>query len=205
MMPEKSKTYIFSRASTVFEYAALTKPELTLLSVLTAVCSASLASSRESSLLPILHAAVGTFLVGGGAGTLNQYFERTCDAKMKRTQRRTASFGNRSASGCAAFRKRMCFCRHCVSGGSRKYNSRITCAHHACLLCFCLHAVETKDAVCDGCRRHSGRFASADRLGCGTGRPDHRSMVAVLILFFWQMPHFLSLAWIYRNDCTSGI
>ena len=200
MMPEKSKTYIFSRASTVFEYAALTKPELTLLSVLTAVCSASLASSRELSLLPILHAAVGTFLVGGGAGTLNQYFERTCDAKMKRTQRRPLP------SGTVRPQDALLFGSACAVAGIMYLAAaaNITAALLALITLvsyvFVYTPLKLKTPFATVVGGIPGALPPLIGWAAVRGGLTIEAWSLFFILFFWQMPHFLSLAWIYRND-----
>jgi protoheme IX farnesyltransferase len=75
------------------DYILLMKPELTLLSVLTAVGSAFLAlhGSKQYSLL--VHTFIGTILVGSAAGVLNQYIERRSDAMMKRTEHRPIPAG----------------------------------------------------------------------------------------------------------------
>jgi len=80
----------------VADFVELMKPELTSLSVLTAICSFYLAhfgawSAADVWLLANL--ALGTTLVGGGAGALNQYLERNYDAKMKRTEKRPLPSG----------------------------------------------------------------------------------------------------------------
>jgi len=76
----------------VADYAVLTKPELTLLSVLTAMAGFYLGSDTVA-LWTMLHTLVGTALVGGGAGALNQYVERTHDALMRRTENRPLPAG----------------------------------------------------------------------------------------------------------------
>ena len=70
------------------EYIELMKPELTSLSVMTSLCGFYLAYTGSFNLVLFLHTAVGTLLVGGGAGALNQYIEREFDALMRRTERR---------------------------------------------------------------------------------------------------------------------
>ncbi|OLD74536.1 MAG: hypothetical protein AUI33_06225, partial [Ignavibacteria bacterium 13_1_40CM_2_61_4] len=70
------------------DYLLLTKPELTMLSVLTALCGFYLGTPGPFDFWRFFHVALGTTLVGGGAGALNQFIERGYDALMKRTERR---------------------------------------------------------------------------------------------------------------------
>ena len=85
------KTMINAR-SKFLDYIELMKPELTGLSVLTALCGFYLGGDVFHP-LPFLMVALGTLLLGGGAGTLNQYMERTFHAMMKRTERRPIPAG----------------------------------------------------------------------------------------------------------------
>ncbi|MDE3059293.1 MAG: UbiA family prenyltransferase, partial [Bacteroidota bacterium] len=80
-----------SLSTIVFGLVELMKPELTSLSVFTALCGFYLAHTgvwNWSDILLFLVTALGTLLVGGGAGALNEYIEREYDAEMKRTEKR---------------------------------------------------------------------------------------------------------------------
>ncbi len=199
-MPEQSKTYILPRRSAVFEYAALTKPELTLLSVMTAVCSASLASSRGSSVLPILHAAVGTLLVGAGAGALNQYFERAFDAKMKRTEQRPLP------SGAVRPQDALFFGSACAAAGIVYLAAAANAA--AALLAlitlvsyvFVYTPLKRKTPFATVVGGVPGALPPLIGWAAVRGGLTMEAWSLFFILFFWQMPHFLSLAWMYRND-----
>ena len=80
----------------VADCVELMKPELTSLSVLTAICSfylAHLGTWGVADFLLLINLAMGTTLVGGGAGALNQYLERDYDGLMKRTEKRPLPSG----------------------------------------------------------------------------------------------------------------
>ena len=85
-------TGIRSRAH-MLDYLELMKPELTGLSVMTTLCGFYLATTGSFNGWLFFHTAIGTLLVGGGAGALNQYIERQYDALMKRTERRPLPAG----------------------------------------------------------------------------------------------------------------
>ena len=85
------KTDVLDRAVTrprVLDYIELMKPELTGLSTLTTVCGYYLASSGGFDVARFFHVSIGTLLVGGGAGALNQYVEREYDALLDRLDAR---------------------------------------------------------------------------------------------------------------------
>ncbi len=68
--------------SRLMDYVTLTKPELTFLSVLTTLAGFFLGTGLSVVPLTLFHTVLGTALVGGGAGALNQLIERKYDALM---------------------------------------------------------------------------------------------------------------------------
>ena len=89
--------------NTISDYILLMKPELTLLSVLTAVGSAYIALHGSMHYFLLVHTFIGTILVGGAAGVLNQYIERRYDAMMKRTEHRPLPAGRIPAAAALLF------------------------------------------------------------------------------------------------------
>src|SRR6185436_12793705 len=80
----------------LYDYWALTKPEINFLIVVTTFAGFYLARAAQSRHFPLLlsiNTILGTLLVASGAGTLNQYIERTHDAEMRRTSRRPLAAG----------------------------------------------------------------------------------------------------------------
>src|ERR1700749_732331 len=89
-------------ASTVLsEYWALTKPEVNFLILITTFSGFYLALGTKPHGFPVtlaLHTLLGTLLIAGGTGTLNQFIERSFDAQMRRTARRPLASGRLKAS-----------------------------------------------------------------------------------------------------------
>src|SRR5579862_5610079 len=82
--------------STLSDYWALTKPEVNFLILITTFAGFYLASKPGPGgfrTLLVIHTLLGTLLVAGGTGTLNQFIERTFDAQMRRTARRPLASG----------------------------------------------------------------------------------------------------------------
>jgi UbiA prenyltransferase family len=83
------------------DYWALTKPEVNFLILITTFAGFYLASTAGPGgfrILPVIHTLLGTLLVAGGTGTLNQYIERRFDAQMRRTARRPLASGRIESS-----------------------------------------------------------------------------------------------------------
>ena len=76
------------------DYRALTKPEVNFLIVITTLAGFYLASPPAPlRFVSLFNTLVGTLLVASGTGTLNQYFERDFDLRMRRTARRPLPAG----------------------------------------------------------------------------------------------------------------
>src|SRR5258708_39698507 len=78
------------------DYWTLTNPDVNFLILITTFAGFRLAGVSAMSggrVIVILHTLLGTLLVSGGAGTLNQFLERSFDAKMRRTARRPLASG----------------------------------------------------------------------------------------------------------------
>jgi heme o synthase len=86
---------------TLADYWALTKPEVNFLIAITTAAGFCLARPAQSHSFPfalLIHTLLGTLLVAGGTGTLNQYVERRFDAQMRRTARRPLAAGRTEPS-----------------------------------------------------------------------------------------------------------
>jgi hypothetical protein len=89
------------RAKALADYWALTKPEVNFLIAITTFAGFCLARPIQSDPFPfmlLIHTLLGTLLVAGGTGTLNQYLERRFDAQMRRTARRPVASGRIESS-----------------------------------------------------------------------------------------------------------
>src|SRR5713101_3505156 len=82
--------------SGVADYWSLTKPDINVLIAIATFAGFYLGSAGQPHRFPfvlLIHTLLGTLLVAGGAGTLNQYVERSYDARMRRTRRRPLAAG----------------------------------------------------------------------------------------------------------------
>lgn len=182
-----------------FDYVELMKPELTGLSVLTALCGFFLAAN-EFHIADFLWMGLGTLLVGGGAGTLNQYAERNFDALMRRTERRPLPAGRLSTTEVLLFGISLSI------GGlgllAVATNLLTVFLGAATLISYLFFYTPLKrrtpwstlvGGIPGALPPVMGWSAATNEIGTG-------AYVLFAILFFWQVPHFLSLAWIYRKD-----
>ncbi len=188
--------------SRALDFLALGKPELTLLSVLTAVGAAFLARSGDTSYLPLLWTCAGTLLVGFGAGALNMLLERTYDSAMTRTRQRPLPSGRVTTVEAAVFGV-LCSLGGVITLGVfttplAMFLAILTLVTYL-MLYTPLKQLTPFATVVGGI---PGALPPAIGWAAIRGTVGLEGWGLFAILFFWQMPHFLSLSWIYRRDYT---
>jgi heme o synthase len=185
------------------DYVELMKPELTSLSVLTALCSFVLAHTGPwsgSDIGLIANLALGTTLLGGGAGALNQYLERSHDRLMKRTEKRPLP-AMRLAPGSA-----LLFGILTSSAGlivlAFFVNTLTGFLGAATIISYLFLYTPLKRLSPVATTMGGIPGALPPVMGWVAVRNELSSQALILfaILFLWQMPHFFSLAWLYRKD-----
>lgn len=184
------------------DFIALAKPELTLLSVLTAVGGAYLASATPSIVL--LHVFLGTLLVGGAAGTLNMVLEREYDALMKRTAGRPIPSGRVTALEGVIVGSLLA-----AAGVSYLWLMTTPVAAFLAVLTlatylFLYTPLKRLTPFVTVVGAIPGALPPVIGWSAVTGSVDLSGLSLFAILFFWQIPHFFSLAWIYRKDYEKG-
>jgi protoheme IX farnesyltransferase len=154
-------------------------------------------SSVQRGLLDVL---LGIALVSAGAGALNQALERTTDARMKRTADRPLASGRFPlAVGIVAGLGAV------VLGGAwLALHTNLLTAALALLTAFTYVAIYTPLKRVTSMATFVGAFPGAmgPMLGwtAARGRIEWPAVALFAILFVWQFPHFMSIAWLYRED-----
>ena len=190
-------------ASLARDYSVLVKARVTTLIVMTAWAGAYFAAAKSGVPLlswMLLHALVGIGLVSGGTAAINEVLERDVDALMRRTAQRplvTGSMGLLHAS-IIAFG---------MTIGGVLYLGITTnwlTATLAALTSFGYLVVYTPMKRVHPICTFLGAFPGAMPPVLGwtaiRGHLDPEAVVLFAILFFWQFPHFHSIAWLYRED-----
>ena len=190
-------------ASLLVDYRELFKLRVTLMVTLTGWAGFYLGSMRSgiSSLQPgLLETLVGITVVSGGSAALNQSIERKLDAKMERTANRPMAAGRIGlahgiALGLLAIVAGTLWLTHetnFITGGL------------TLLTAFLYVAVYTPLKRVTPLATFIGAFPGAipPLLGWTAARGviEWQGVALFAILFFWQFPHFMSIAWLYRDD-----
>ncbi len=190
-------------ATLLRDYSVFIKARVTTLIVMTAWAGAYFAAAKSgvSSLSwTLLHALIGIGLVSGGTAAINEVLERDVDALMRRTAQRplvTGSMGLLHGS-IIAFG---------MTIGGVLYLGMLTnwlTAALAALTSFSYLTVYTPMKRVHPICTFLGAFPGAMPPVLGwtaiRGRLDPEALVLFAIVFFWQFPHFHSIAWLYLED-----
>ena len=182
------------------DFLALTKPRLNLLVMITALGGMYLAAPDGIAPLTLFHALVGTALVAGGASALNQVWERETDGLMRRTQTRPVPDGRLEASEGALF------------GAALSVAGLLQLSVAVNVVAAAVAAVTLGSYVLlyTPLKRRTwlstlvGAFPGALPPVIGwtavTGSISPAALSLFGIVFCWQIPHFLAIAWLYRED-----
>ncbi len=189
-----------SLARTAADYLALTKPRLNVLVVATSAAGYYLGASDSPDPAAMAYAVVGTALVAGGAAVLNQLYERDTDALMRRTRMRPLPDGRVGPAEAGVFGLLM------AAAGLGLL------AVHANLLAAAL-ALATLSVYLIVYTPLKRRSPIATLVGAVPGAlppligwtAAHGHLAAggaalFGIVFLWQIPHFMAIAWLYRED-----
>jgi protoheme IX farnesyltransferase len=185
------------------DFWALTKPEinfLVLIATFTGFYLGAPAQIKGPQLVLLIHTLLGTLLVAGGAGTLNQYLERGFDARMKRTARRPLPSGRVEPSSALAFGILAALAGVIVLAvevnGLAASLAVATLAGYLGLYT----PLKRKTALCTLAGAVPGAMPPLIGWAAATGSLPHPAWLLYLTLFFWQFPHFMAIAWMYRED-----
>jgi protoheme IX farnesyltransferase len=183
------------------DYVELTKPRVAVLVLLTVAVGFWLGSRREPDLAALLHTLFGTALVAAGASALNQFLERHNDALMRRTENRPLPAGRLQPA------EVLCFGIGLAAAGWA-YLAVMVRQPLAVLVAgvtfasYVLVYTPLKRKTCFNTLVGAVPGALPPVIGwTAAGGPLGPEVLALfLILFVWQVPHFLAIAWIYRDD-----
>jgi heme o synthase len=181
-------------------YLVLTKPDVTFLVVITTMAGFYLGSPGPLNLALMLHTLGGTLLVACGTAALNQYVERKMDAVMRRTASRPLP------SGILQPRDVLLFGTATIVLGSAWLALLVNglaalVALSTCVLYLGLYTpLKTRTTLSTAVGAIPGALPPLIGWAAARGSLSLGAWVLFAILFFWQFPHFMAIAWMYRED-----
>ena len=189
--------------SVVLDYWELTKPEINFLIVITTAAGFWMATSATLPLFPWMAFAqslLGTALVASGAATLNQLLELPYDARMRRTARRPLPSGRIAASHALWFG----IVLSVLGVAYLAISTHVLAAALAALTLlgylFLYTPLKRITPLCTLVGAIPGAAPPLIGWAAARGRLDPDAWALFAIVVLWQFPHFMSIAWMYRDD-----
>ncbi len=178
----------------------LTKPGITGLVLVTTAVGFYLGASASFDLPLLLHALLGTALLAGGTNALNQYAEREADAQMKRTRERPLPAGRLRPSVALAFATAISLAGAVHLAVAVNPLTATLGAAALITYVFVYTPLKRRTSLCTIVGAVPGAIPPLMGWAAARGELDVLAWVLFGIVFFWQLPHFLAIAWLYRQD-----
>jgi len=182
------------------DFVALAKPRLNLLVVASTLAGYAMADGEPLGLLRICGLALGTGLVAGGASAFNQVYERDIDALMQRTRLRPMPDQRLQPSEAVMFG-----IASTIIGALM-----VAAASNVLAAAVALTTVFVYVAIYTPLKRRTpfntvigaipGALPAIVGWAAASGEITAKAWVLFGIMFLWQMPHFLAIAWLCRED-----
>lgn len=186
------------------DLVALTKPRVVLMVLVTTVVGYYIGLDRVPDWARMLHLVVGTALAAGGTLALNQYWEREVDARMARTRARPLPQGRLEPREALIFGVAISVMGVGHLAVSVNVLAAVVTGAIVVVYVFVYTPLKRQTALCTLVGALPGALppvigwvAARDALGAG-------AWVLFAIMFVWQLPHALAIAWLYREDYARG-
>jgi protoheme IX farnesyltransferase len=184
----------------IADHVELTKPRIVALELVTIVVAARLASPWGMDGAVLLHAVMGAALIAASAGAMNQWWERAADARMTRTARRPLPAGRLSSRDVLVFSAVLLMLG--VADLIIYVNPVTTGVALATWLIYILAytPLKTRSPLNTAVGAVSGALPILIGWTATGAAVDMRAATLLAVMFLWQFPHFMAIAWLHRAD-----
>jgi heme o synthase len=184
----------------IADYWLLTKPEVNFLVLISVLAGFYLGSAGPLRWLLLSSTLAGTLLVASGTATLNEYMERNYDAQMRRTANRPLPAGRLRPGEALIFGLILS-----AAGAVLLAIEVNTLASILAVLTLLSYLgiytpLKRKSVLCTVVGAAPGAIPPLIGWAAARGSLSSEAWVLFLMLFLWQFPHFMSIAWMYRRD-----
>lgn len=182
------------------DYFALTKPGISLMTAATALAGYMLGSRGGVDGVKLLHTVLGTLLTSAGACTLNMLMEIDVDARMRRTERRPLPARRLRPGEALFFGSLLSIAGVLYLAWTVNLLTAFLAGVTLSVYLYLYTPLKKITALCTAVGAVAGALPPVMGWTAAAGRLDPGAWSLFGILFFWQFPHFLALAWLYRED-----
>ena len=185
------------------EYWALTKPDVNRLIAITVFASFCLARPATLPGFPLallVRTLLGTMLIAGGAGALNQVLELPFDSQMRRTSRRPLVTGSISPVRALWFGVLVSFAGAAYLAFAVNALSSLIAGLTLVSYLALYTPLKRKTPLCTLAGALPGAAPPLIGWAAASGSLSSEAWLLYSVLLLWQMPHFMAIAWMYRED-----
>jgi heme o synthase len=185
------------------DYWALTKPEVNFLILITAGAAFYLGYPAQGHRFPfalLLHTLLGTLLVASGTGTLNQLVEWRYDAQMRRTAWRPIPAGRLAPSAALRFGILLSLTGSIYLAVAVNVLASFLAVLTSISYLFLYTPLKRRTPLCTLVGALPGAMPPLIGWAAASGSLSLEAWILYALLFLWQLPHFMAIAWMYRED-----
>jgi protoheme IX farnesyltransferase len=192
-------------SNTLADYVALTKPRLNFLVVASSAAGYFLGAARALDPWRMAAAVAGTALVAGGAAALNQVSERDTDALMRRTRMRPLPDGRVTPADARMFGLGLSFAGLALLATRATMLAAALAAATLVVYLVVYTPMKRRTSLATLVGAVPGALPPLIGWAASHGSVDAGGASLFAIVFLWQIPHFMAIAWMYRDDyATAG-
>lgn len=184
----------------VVDFVELAKPRIVVMVMLTAAAGFWLAGPTAQQAMILFHVLTGTVLVASGTNALNQVSERDLDALMRRTQARPVPAGRLSVGAARGFAWTMGLAGIAYMAVFVNPLTGLIAAATLVSYVFLYTPLKTRTTLSTLIGAVPGALPIVGGWTAARGSLGGEAWLLFWIMFLWQLPHFLALAWLYRED-----
>ena len=186
--------------SALADYLALTKPRLNVLVVATSAAAYYLGGLNRPDLTAMTLAVAGTALVAGGAAVLNQLYERDTDALMRRTRLRPLPDGRVAPGDARIFGLALSLAGLVLLASRANWLSAGLALATLVVYLIVYTPMKRRTPLSTLVGAVPGALPALIGWTASHGSIALGGATLFAIVFLWQIPHFMAIAWMYRDD-----
>lgn len=181
------------------DYLELTKFRIVMM-VLITTAAGYFFGAKHIDIGLLINTLAGTALVAAGTNALNQYVEREHDAKMKRTRHRPLPAGRIAPRAALVFASAIAIIGSVYLWIAVNPLTSILGAFTLTSYIFVYTPIKRVSTACTIIGAIPGAIPPLMGWTAATNALSLGGWIVFAILFFWQLPHFMAISWMYRED-----
>lgn len=192
-----------SARATARDYLQLSKSRIVLMVLITTAAGFLFATDHVDGAL-MLHALLGTALVAAGTNALNQFVEREHDARMHRTRTRPLPAGRITPRAALIFSSAIAVIGTLYLALAVNWLTAALGAFTLTTYIFVYTPLKRISTINTVIGAIPGAIPPLMGWTAATNELSVGGWIIFGILFLWQLPHFMAISWLHREDYARG-